>query len=126
MGKAGAARGDASMTETFAALLCAHVLADFVFQTRWIAGNKRRAPVLLLHGAVVLATAQAALGRVDAWELLALAALHIAIEVDCGDALAQTGLTAATPTAARQGSGGAATAPETWLPSRKHTNIGWM
>ncbi|MCT8328989.1 DUF3307 domain-containing protein [Albidovulum sediminis] len=68
------------MTETFAALLCAHVLADFVFQTRWIAGNKRRAPVLLLHGAVVLATAQAALGRVDAWELLALAALHIAID----------------------------------------------
>jgi len=68
------------MTETFAALIFAHALADFVFQTRWIAESKRRLPVLLLHGAVVLATAQAALGRVDAWELLALAALHIATD----------------------------------------------
>lgn len=68
------------MTETLAALIFAHTLADFVFQTRWIAANKRRLPVLLLHGAVVLALAQAALGRVDAWELLALAALHIAID----------------------------------------------
>ncbi|PKP74544.1 MAG: DUF3307 domain-containing protein [Alphaproteobacteria bacterium HGW-Alphaproteobacteria-6] len=68
------------MTETFAALLFAHALADFVLQTRWIAENKRRLPVLLLHGAVVLATAQAALGRVDAWELLVLAALHIATD----------------------------------------------
>jgi len=65
------------MTETFAALLLAHVLADFVFQTRWIAANKRRIPVLLLHGAIVLAIAQATLGRVDAWELLALAGLHM-------------------------------------------------
>lgn len=68
------------MTETFAALLLAHVLADFVFQTRWIALNKRRFPVLLLHGAIVLALMQAALGRVDAWELLALALLHIAVD----------------------------------------------
>ncbi len=68
------------MIETFAALLLAHVLADFVFQTRWIVLNKRRVPVLLLHGAVVLALMQAALGRVDAWELLALALLHMAID----------------------------------------------
>lgn len=68
------------MTETFAALLLAHALADFVLQTRWIALNKRRFPVLLLHGAIVLALAQAALGRVDAWELLALALLHIATD----------------------------------------------
>ncbi|WP_291335703.1 DUF3307 domain-containing protein, partial [Albidovulum sp.] len=68
------------MTETFAALLLAHVLADFVLQTRGIALNKRRLPVLLLHGAVVLAAAQAALGRVDAWELLALALLHTVVD----------------------------------------------
>ena len=68
------------MIETFAALLLAHALADFVFQTAWIAAGKRRLPVLLLHGAIVLATAQAATGRIDAWELLALAALHIAID----------------------------------------------
>lgn len=68
------------MTETFAALLLAHTLADFVFQTRYLAENKRRLPVLLLHGAVVLGLAQAALGRVDAWELLALALLHIATD----------------------------------------------
>ena len=36
------------MTETLAALLLAHVLADFVFQTRWIVQNKRRPSVLLL------------------------------------------------------------------------------
>lgn len=69
------------MTGTFAALLLAHVLADFVFQTRWMVLNKRRFPVLLLHGAVVLALMQAALGRADAWELLALALLHMAIDV---------------------------------------------
>lgn len=68
------------MTETLAALLLAHVLADFVFQTRWIVQNKRRPSVLLLHGAIVLALMQAALGRVDAWELLALALLHMAID----------------------------------------------
>lgn len=68
------------MTETFTALLFAHVLADFVLQNRWMAENKRRAPVLMLHGAIVLATAQAALGRVEAWEVLALAAAHVAID----------------------------------------------
>ena len=68
------------MTETFAALLFAHVLADFVLQTRWIAENKRRLPVLALHGAIVLGLMQAALGRVDAWELLAVAALHVAVD----------------------------------------------
>lgn len=68
------------MIETFVALLLAHVLADFVFQTRWIAENKRRLPVLLLHGAIVVASAQAALGRVDAWEILALAAVHTATD----------------------------------------------
>lgn len=68
------------MTETFAALLFAHVLADFIFQTRWVTQNKRRFGVLLFHGAVVLALAQAALGRVDAWEIVALALLHMVVD----------------------------------------------
>src|SRR5690606_32759333 len=47
------------MTETFAALLLAHVLADFVLQTDWIAQNKssRNIGALLLHGLTVGATA---------------------------------------------------------------------
>lgn len=64
------------MIETFAALLFAHVIADFVLQTGYIAMNKRRAGVLLLHSVIVLMTAQAALGRVDTWELAALALAH--------------------------------------------------
>lgn len=68
------------MIETFAALLLAHVVADFVLQTRHIALNKGRAPVLLLHAAIVLITAQAALGRVDPWELPALALVHAATD----------------------------------------------
>ncbi|MEZ5732749.1 MAG: DUF3307 domain-containing protein [Paracoccaceae bacterium] len=68
------------MIETFAALLFAHALADFILQTAYIAQNKRRPLILLLHGAIVLATAQAATGRVDAWPLLALSLAHIAID----------------------------------------------
>lgn len=68
------------MIATFAALLFAHALADFPLQSDRMAATKRRPGVLLLHGAIVLVTAQAALGRVDAWELLALAAAHIAID----------------------------------------------
>jgi hypothetical protein len=68
------------MIETFAALLFAHVLADFVFQTNWIAENKLRPHVLLLHGVVVLATAAAATGRVDVWQLAVLAVAHVGID----------------------------------------------
>lgn len=43
--------------ETLLALLTAHLLADFVFQTRWMAREKERPAVLLLHvGVVGLAT----------------------------------------------------------------------
>ncbi len=34
----------------------------------------------MLHGAIVLVTAQIALGRIDAWEPLALAAVHVGID----------------------------------------------
>jgi len=68
------------MIATFTALLFAHLLADFVFQTDWINANKHRPHVMLLHGAIVLVTAQAALGRVDAPEILALAIAHMVID----------------------------------------------
>lgn len=68
------------MIETFAALLFAHVLADFVFQTKWIAENKLRPQVLLLHGLIVLLLAAAATGRIDAWQIGVLALVHIAID----------------------------------------------
>ena len=50
------------MSETFFALIFAHALADFVFQTQWIVANKARFPVLLLHVALVAALSLAALG----------------------------------------------------------------
>lgn len=67
------------MTETLAALLLAHVLADFVFQTNWMVANKRRPEGLALHGLVVLATAVAVTGTIGLG-LLWLTALHIGID----------------------------------------------
>ncbi|MHC0053954.1 DUF3307 domain-containing protein [Actibacterium sp. D379-3] len=68
------------MIETLVALLLAHVLADFVFQTRWIVENKRKPQALVLHGVIVLLTAQAATGRWDAPALIGLALAHMAID----------------------------------------------
>lgn len=67
------------MAETLAALILAHVLADFVFQTGWMVARKRHWQGLAAHGAVVLATVIAATGVLD-WSLLWLAALHVAID----------------------------------------------
>lgn len=68
------------MTETFIALLFAHTLADFVFQTNWMAVNKRNPLVLGLHLAIVYITVIAATGSANL-ALLALAFIHIAIDV---------------------------------------------
>lgn len=67
------------MLETLAALLLAHVLADFVFQTTWMVDNKLGPQGLAAHGAVVLGAAVLVTGTLD-WSLLWLAALHIAID----------------------------------------------
>jgi Protein of unknown function (DUF3307) len=67
------------MTETFAVLLLAHALADFVFQSNWMVANKRRPFPLLAHTLVVLATAIAATGSLHP-ALFALAAAHLAID----------------------------------------------
>ena len=69
------------MIETFAALLLAHVVADFLLQTNWMVETKRRPGTLLLHALLVAATAYAALGRIDIWEPLALVAAHILIDI---------------------------------------------
>ena len=67
------------MIETLAALLFAHVLADFVLQSDWMAKNKQRPEVLALHGLIVLATAAAATGSLHPG-LLWLTAIHLAID----------------------------------------------
>lgn len=70
------------MTETFIALLFAHVLADFVFQSNWIAiGKQTRHPgALAAHIAWVFGLAVLAVGT---WNpvLLWLAGAHLAIDL---------------------------------------------
>ncbi len=69
------------MIETLAALLFAHIVADFVLQTDAMVASKKKPATLLLHAVIVLVTAQIALGSVDAWEPLALAVAHIIIDI---------------------------------------------
>lgn len=68
------------MIASFTALLLAHVLADFTFQTKWIHTNKARAHVLLLHGVIVWVTAHLATGQVFSPVLTGLAFAHILID----------------------------------------------
>ena len=79
------------MTATFAALLLAHVLADFVLQTKHMAGAKRHPGWLGLHGAIVGVTAMAATGSASVW-ILALVAAHLVI--DLAKSFAPRGVTA--------------------------------
>jgi len=68
------------MIETFTALLLAHAVADFTAQTNWIHRNKRNFGVMLVHGAIVLVTAQLVLGQVARPEILVLAVVHLTID----------------------------------------------
>ena len=68
------------MIATFAALLLAHVLADFVLQSDAMVTGKRQPRILLLHGLIVLATATATLGTFSPW-LLVLAVAHLVIDI---------------------------------------------
>ena len=70
----------AGFTETVAALLLAHVLADFVFQTRWMVRRKRNVFVMLLHAALVLGLTTATTGGVWAVAILATLA-HLLIDI---------------------------------------------
>ncbi|MBR9652022.1 DUF3307 domain-containing protein [Thalassovita aquimarina] len=65
------------MIETLTALLCAHAVADFVLQTKLMVTRKRHPGVMVLHGALVLLTAQIATGQFAALPLLILALLHL-------------------------------------------------
>lgn len=61
------------MTQTLAALLSAHVMADFVLQTARMEVTKRNPATPALHGIIVLGTAIAATAALSPW-LLVLAA----------------------------------------------------
>ncbi len=67
------------MIETFTALLFAHTLADFLFQTNWMVQNKRQTLPMLAHIAVVLATAIVMTGNLHPL-IFVLAAVHMAID----------------------------------------------
>jgi Protein of unknown function (DUF3307) len=67
------------MTETFVALLLAHTLADFLFQTNWMVQNKRQLLPMLAHIGVVLATAVATTGTLHP-AIVVLAAVHMLID----------------------------------------------
>jgi hypothetical protein len=68
------------MLETFAALLFAHVVADFVLQSNWIVANKARPAGFAAHTALVLATLLVSLGQLHP-ALFGLAALHMVIDL---------------------------------------------
>lgn len=69
----------APMLQSFAALLLAHVLADFVFQFNWMIERKRQFGVFLLHIVIVAVLSLAALG--GAWQLaLLVAGAHLAVD----------------------------------------------
>ncbi len=67
------------MIETFTALLFAHALADFMFQTNWMVKSKRQPTAMLAHIGVVLVTAILATGSLHPL-LLALAGVHMVID----------------------------------------------
>ena len=68
------------MPETFAALLFAHVLADFIFQTNRMVAHKRRLPVMLAHVGIVGVAAVALSGAFHP-VLLALTLAHLGIDL---------------------------------------------
>lgn len=68
------------MVETFTALLLAHVLADFMFQTNWMVRHKASLAGLAAHGAVVGITLIAATGTLHL-SLLWLTMLHLGLDL---------------------------------------------
>ncbi|MEM8957522.1 MAG: DUF3307 domain-containing protein [Pseudomonadota bacterium] len=69
----------APMAQTFAALLLAHVIADFLLQPDWMVRRKREPAVLLAHIGVVGGLSLACLG--GAWPVaLGVAAAHLVID----------------------------------------------
>ena len=78
------------MTETFIALLLAHVLADFVFQNKWMISAKAGIGGLFVHGVIVVVAAWIAVGFVPSSVLVLIFATHVlidAIKAQAGDGL---------------------------------------
>lgn len=68
------------MLESFVALLLAHVLADFLFQSNWMVQNKAKLSGLAAHGAVVALTLLVTTLTLHP-ALLWLCAIHLAIDL---------------------------------------------
>jgi hypothetical protein len=69
------------MAETLAALLTAHLLGDFPFQTDWMVKHKRDVGVLLLHVLVVTVVSWLLLGAFHWQVLLAIFLTHTAMDL---------------------------------------------
>lgn len=69
------------MLETFLCLLAAHLVADFVIQTKWIVDRKTGWTGMILHIALVAATVGLALGSVSPLPMVAVAAPHLAMDL---------------------------------------------
>lgn len=71
------------MTSTFAALLFAHTLADFIFQTNGMAAGKQHRSLLpfILHVLIVAVTAVVALGSPAPVQVGILTAAHLLIDL---------------------------------------------
>ncbi|MDF1577312.1 MAG: DUF3307 domain-containing protein [Desulfurivibrionaceae bacterium] len=68
------------MTETFLAIITAHLLGDFVLQTGWMVARKKKFPVLFLHAAIVTLVSALLLGGWH-WPILsAIFFLHLTID----------------------------------------------
>jgi hypothetical protein len=65
---------------TFAALFLAHVIADYLLQTRWLVSNKRRPAALGAHIGLVLLAMPLVTLSLSPWFLL-LALLHLGIDL---------------------------------------------
>jgi hypothetical protein len=75
-----AAHLSAPMLQTLAALLLAHMLADFILQPDWMVARKRDPRILLLHVGVVFLLSLAALGGI--WQVALFATLaHLIIDM---------------------------------------------
>ena len=68
------------MFETFVALLFAHLVGDFVLQSKWMVDRKGQIHVLLLHVVIHLALSAAALGTAAALPFAILALTHFAFD----------------------------------------------
>lgn len=69
------------MLETFAALLAAHLVADFVLQTDWVIARKRRWWGMALHIGCVGVTAALAVGRLDPVVLGVIVVTHLTMDM---------------------------------------------